>query len=618
MLARPDAQEPPLETLLTDFESIGDNCEFGLVQRRYGAEPYGLLRWAFATLPSLLDALTCRFEGVEDVEIIERADAYDGRMRRYGWGYHSSVLPSTMAPEQVARVLSRRNSLLREALIDHLEQADRLFVRKSNAPHSEAEIEDLVAAMGRYGASTLLWVVPATTPEQAGTVERLGPRLLRGYIDQFAPYANAHRISLECWSTICRAAHRLWRSGERPAADVVAVAPQAPPRLRLDLTRGRVVLSRVDGAVLPEAGLGRLLRIGRASPGAWIDAHARLHLAEPDDPRFDHTPLGKPIGLLLEPASANLLTGADDFAGGWAPWEDAWSDPSREVPPLRHRAVVMRHRRARQGEDMVFHRFIPGGITPETIICMSLYVWVPASFRGTRVEAVFSGFYSVGAVPADLARRDCWQRTWCAALVPEARTVAHPALTVEGDAGATVFSTCWQLEERTRPTSYIPTGDAPATRAADTAVSEGTGLAWPPAEGGTLVWEGSLPTAPDRPCDLLRFFSAAQRDLALRLTAGPSLGAAVGVAGGAEAAVSGSLLLHGNPFVRVVIRLDRERLSYADSSGVVAQMPLAAPLAAPLSAFDFAAAEPVHHRSVLLFDGTDIELGPLLDMARPL
>ena len=36
--------------LVLDFESVGDNCELGIFQRRVGAEPLGLLRFAGAPL----------------------------------------------------------------------------------------------------------------------------------------------------------------------------------------------------------------------------------------------------------------------------------------------------------------------------------------------------------------------------------------------------------------------------------------------------------------------------------------------------------------------------------------------------------------------------------------
>ena len=54
--------------LVLHFESIGDNCELGLVQRRAGAEPLGLLRFAGAPLRSFLRALA--------------ADLLDWRMMR--------------------------------------------------------------------------------------------------------------------------------------------------------------------------------------------------------------------------------------------------------------------------------------------------------------------------------------------------------------------------------------------------------------------------------------------------------------------------------------------------------------------------------------------------------
>jgi hypothetical protein len=52
--------------LVLNFESIGDNCEFGLVQRMAGAEPLGLLRFSSTPLPLLVRALRARFDGLAD------------------------------------------------------------------------------------------------------------------------------------------------------------------------------------------------------------------------------------------------------------------------------------------------------------------------------------------------------------------------------------------------------------------------------------------------------------------------------------------------------------------------------------------------------------------------
>jgi hypothetical protein len=65
------APELPLGELMMCFESIGENCEFGLVQRRCGAEPLGLFRFASAPLPKLLAGLEARFEGLSDPDNLE-------------------------------------------------------------------------------------------------------------------------------------------------------------------------------------------------------------------------------------------------------------------------------------------------------------------------------------------------------------------------------------------------------------------------------------------------------------------------------------------------------------------------------------------------------------------
>ena len=52
--------------LLRGFESLGHNCEFGLMQRDLDAEPLGLLRFGGIDLASLLAGLDCAFAGIED------------------------------------------------------------------------------------------------------------------------------------------------------------------------------------------------------------------------------------------------------------------------------------------------------------------------------------------------------------------------------------------------------------------------------------------------------------------------------------------------------------------------------------------------------------------------
>ena len=68
---------------------------------------------------------------------------------------------------------------------------------------SEAEILPLSLALKRHGKARLLWVALAEQDRPAGTVEVVMPGLLKGYIDRFAPGANAHDLSFDGWLRVC-------------------------------------------------------------------------------------------------------------------------------------------------------------------------------------------------------------------------------------------------------------------------------------------------------------------------------------------------------------------------------------------------------------------------------
>src|SRR5260370_7223758 len=57
--------------LMYRFASLGDNCEFGLVQRRCGAEPLGLFRFATIDVKDLARALEARLPAIPDPHCIQ-------------------------------------------------------------------------------------------------------------------------------------------------------------------------------------------------------------------------------------------------------------------------------------------------------------------------------------------------------------------------------------------------------------------------------------------------------------------------------------------------------------------------------------------------------------------
>jgi hypothetical protein len=61
-----DPRKLPVRDLTLGFENLGDNCEFGIVQRRCGAEPLGLFRFSSTQLKPLIAGIRNRFTGMAE------------------------------------------------------------------------------------------------------------------------------------------------------------------------------------------------------------------------------------------------------------------------------------------------------------------------------------------------------------------------------------------------------------------------------------------------------------------------------------------------------------------------------------------------------------------------
>ena len=86
---------------MLQFESIGDNCELGLVQRQAGAEPLGLLRFAGTPLRNLVRALHARFANIADpahVRLNAENGEYMVKLTKYDFTYHAHVKVGEMEP----------------------------------------------------------------------------------------------------------------------------------------------------------------------------------------------------------------------------------------------------------------------------------------------------------------------------------------------------------------------------------------------------------------------------------------------------------------------------------------------------------------------------------------
>jgi hypothetical protein len=199
-----------LPQLAMRFESLGENCEFGLVQRRCGAEPLGLLRFSSTFLRNLIRGLDSQFEGIgEPADVDPRLEGdgpekeYMVHEQRYGLVYHTFVYETQRSAWLMREQEAGRLKFLRRKFLEELELSEKIFVYKRNAPVSEEEILPLLLALNRHGPNRLLWVVPATEGRSPGSVEVVMPGLLKAYIDRFAPDDDAHEFSFATWIRIC-------------------------------------------------------------------------------------------------------------------------------------------------------------------------------------------------------------------------------------------------------------------------------------------------------------------------------------------------------------------------------------------------------------------------------
>ncbi len=222
----------PAEALMGRFQSLGDNCEFGIVQRRFGAEPLNLLRFSATHLTHLLRGLDTEFEGLALAENLacvfgaepEGQREYIIEQTSYELRYHTFQHEGEVEADMVLPRAHQRLRFQLRVFLQDLAAAEKVFVLKRNTPLAMAEVVPVWRALRSYAAdNTLLYVVAADDTHLPGTVEWKAPGLMCGHIDRLAPYDDAQGVSTECWLAICRTAHAMWqdsRVGARALAEV--------------------------------------------------------------------------------------------------------------------------------------------------------------------------------------------------------------------------------------------------------------------------------------------------------------------------------------------------------------------------------------------------------------
>ncbi len=223
--------------LVLQFESIGDNCELGLVQRRAGVEPLGLLRFAGAPLRNLLRGLNARFANIADpahVRINPENGEYMVKLTKYDFTFHAHVRTGEMAAAALHQQQCRTIGFLADKLIADLQDASKILVFRQNEPLSAGDLIDLRIALSAYGPGILLWVQAACPGHPPGSVAVADERMIVGYVRRLAERDTVPELDFPSWMRVLRRAYAL----RRQSRDGRLVPASCRPFARTEITFG--------------------------------------------------------------------------------------------------------------------------------------------------------------------------------------------------------------------------------------------------------------------------------------------------------------------------------------------------------------------------------------------
>lgn len=225
----------PVSELLTDFISIGDNCEFGMLQRLCGIEPLGLLRFSSAPLQHVIRGIDSGFEGLGDPGDLVARVAKGGwaewmiREKRYGLDYHTGIPETEASAERVLLQENVKLGFLRRTFMEDLADGRKTYVcKRSDPPLTLNEVMPLFLALNRHADSRLLYVITADGAHPGGTVIEEVPGLMRGHIDRFAPSDRVPSLSVPSWLTICANAWQFIGTGRKVSTTLPGLSSIKP------------------------------------------------------------------------------------------------------------------------------------------------------------------------------------------------------------------------------------------------------------------------------------------------------------------------------------------------------------------------------------------------------
>ncbi len=196
--------------LVMRFEGLGNNCEFGLMQREVGFNRMGLLRLAGsfdnATLASAFENGFAHLGTEADTDMWLRGSEWMATSRHYGFVIHTYRYYPEYSEEQIRADQSNMLTFQIGMLLEILEEPTRILLRRVARDDDMGSMERLFAAIRSYGPVDLLWVTNTEEGKPHGLVERRDDGSFIGYHAKLARTAWPTEFDKDAWITLLEAA----------------------------------------------------------------------------------------------------------------------------------------------------------------------------------------------------------------------------------------------------------------------------------------------------------------------------------------------------------------------------------------------------------------------------
>lgn len=207
----PSVWPPAIGSVIRQYESLGDNSEFGFVQRHFKVEPAGLLSWTYCVVDSVIKVLEQQFSDfgrLNNLTLFRTSwKEYMVREIKYGITFPTFFTADNADKSAILSDQSIRLSRLAEQLLSDLTHSNKRFIFKISHSTSDGQIQRLHSLVQQYSArNTLLCVSVSSDVTECGAVENLGNGLFRGRLSRRSPVGTRRDIPYEEWRAVLESA----------------------------------------------------------------------------------------------------------------------------------------------------------------------------------------------------------------------------------------------------------------------------------------------------------------------------------------------------------------------------------------------------------------------------